>query len=113
MITTSMQACFIGGAIFPTLAILLPEQWRYYGVCLVVVITLGVFGAAAGILSDTSPSRSALRLVLGGVIAMVFTTAVGRCMGVDPSSSLLVQMWSDQSNICSVSDTGDFCGEYE
>lgn len=87
----ALQACFIGGSIFPSLAILLPDEWRYAAVCTVVVVTLTVFGAAAGFAAGTSPQASALRLVLGGVIAMVFTTAVGRFFGVDPAASILAQ----------------------
>ena len=103
----TVQACFIGGSIFPTLAILLPGDWRYIGVCAVVVGTLLVFGAAAGFLAQTSPQASAVRLALGGVVAILFTSAVGRFFGVDPSSSILLQMWSPVSNICSVSEAPD------
>ena len=75
-------ASFVAGAIIPVLAtVVSPDSWRITVTVVAVVIALcitGAFGAYAG---GASKLKGAFRVVLGGLLAMAVTYAVGRLFG--------------------------------
>jgi VIT1/CCC1 family predicted Fe2+/Mn2+ transporter len=78
----SSAASFTVGALVPIVALLVaPAQGRTIAVvmtALLALVALGVAGAAAG---GAPIARAALRVVLGGGLAMVLTAVVGRLIG--------------------------------
>ena len=68
----------------PLAAILLtPREWRVIVTVVVTVALLAVAGAAAARMGRSGIWRGALRVTVGGAIAMAVTWAVGRMLGVD------------------------------
>jgi VIT1/CCC1 family predicted Fe2+/Mn2+ transporter len=51
-------------------------------IAVVSLVSLSVLGAIGGHLGGASRSRAALRVTLGGALAMVVTAAIGRLFGV-------------------------------
>lgn len=73
---------FTLGAILPLLAILLPpEAWRIPVTFLAVLLSLGITGAVGAHLGGASRSRAALRVLIGGAVALAFTFIVGHLLG--------------------------------
>lgn len=79
----SSAIAFVVGALFPLLSILLlPEQWLGKGVMLVGVLSLGAMGALAAYAGGSHPLKGAARVMLWGVIAMLFSAWVGSFFNV-------------------------------
>ena len=76
-------ASFFVGAAIPIIAILLPPPaWRVpvaFGSVIVALALTGVLSAKAG---KASVLRPTIRVILGGILAMTVTYAVGRLVGV-------------------------------
>ncbi|WP_285245772.1 VIT family protein [Pseudarthrobacter sp. fls2-241-R2A-127] len=73
---------FTLGAILPLLAILLPpEAWRIPVTFLAVLLALAITGAVGAHLGGASRGRAALRVVIGGAVALAFTFVVGQLLG--------------------------------
>ncbi len=73
---------FTIGAILPLLAILLPPAgWRVPVTFIVVLIALAVTGAVGAQLGGSSRRRAALRVVIGGAIALGATYGIGHLLG--------------------------------
>lgn len=73
---------FIMGAVIPLLAILLPPAAIRIPVAfLSVIVALAITGILSAKAGDAHVIRATLRVVLGGVIAMVITYSVGRVFG--------------------------------
>jgi vacuolar iron transporter family protein len=76
-------ASFVSFAIVPILALMLaPEGVRIPAIATVSLVSLAVLGAFGGHLGGAPPGRAALRVTLGGVLAMTVTAAIGRLFGV-------------------------------
>ena len=74
---------FTIGAIIPLLAISLPpESVRIPITFISVLIALIITGVLSGHISGANKIRATIRVVLGGIIAMVITFGVGRLFGV-------------------------------
>lgn len=74
---------FAAGAALPLLALWIsPESSRIAGIGGSTALCLGVLGALAGKLGGASPWRAALRVCIGGILAMVVTAAIGHFVGV-------------------------------
>lgn len=74
---------FIAGALLPLLAITLPPEAVRVPACfLTVVIALIVTGSVSAGLGRTGTFRTALRVVVGGALAMGVTYGVGTLIGV-------------------------------
>ena len=70
------------GALVPLLAVLLlPAHWAVPGTALAVVLALMVTGVLSAHLGGAPRTRAALRNVLGGLLAMGVTYAIGRMVG--------------------------------
>jgi VIT1/CCC1 family predicted Fe2+/Mn2+ transporter len=73
---------FTLGAVLPLLAILLPpEAWRVPVTFTSVLVALAVTGGVGAHLGGGSRGKAALRVVIGGAIALAFTFLVGRLLG--------------------------------
>jgi len=78
----SSAVAFTAGAILPMLAILLPPPaWRIPVTFVAVLAALAVTGTLAAHLGDAPKTRAAVRLVIGGALALVATWAIGRLLG--------------------------------
>ncbi len=84
-----MQAAWISAASFasfavvPILALLVaPAASRIPAIAAVSLITLAGLGAFGGHLGDAPLGRAALRVTIGGALAMAVTAAIGRVFGV-------------------------------
>jgi vacuolar iron transporter family protein len=74
---------FIVGAVVPLLAIALaPEGIRVVAAIVITLITLGALGVAGARLGGAPMTRAALRVLLGGAIAMAVTMGIGALVGV-------------------------------
>lgn len=74
----SSALAFSLGALFPMFAILFsPETWIKHSVMLVGVISLAGLGALASYFSGTSMFKGSIRVVMWGIIAMVFSSFIG------------------------------------
>ncbi|WP_273778825.1 VIT1/CCC1 transporter family protein [Acinetobacter sp. GSS19] len=81
----SSALAFTVGSLFPLVAILLlPEQALERSIMLVGVITLGLMGALASYVGGVSAWRGAIRVMIWGVIAMLFSYWVGSLFQVAP-----------------------------
>ncbi|WP_326518987.1 VIT1/CCC1 transporter family protein [Acinetobacter sp. CAAS 2-6] len=81
----SSALAFTVGSLFPLVAILLlPEQALEQSIMLVGVITLGLMGALASYVGGVSAWRGAIRVMIWGVIAMLFSYWVGSLFQVAP-----------------------------
>jgi vacuolar iron transporter family protein len=73
---------FTLGAVLPILAILLPpEAWRVPVTFASVLVALAVTGGVGAYLGGGSRGKAALRVVVGGAMALAFTFMVGRLLG--------------------------------
>lgn len=73
---------FLSGAALPMLAILLPPPGLRVPVTFVaVLLTLGLTGAIAAGIGGSSKVRAAVRLVVGGTLALAATWAIGSLLG--------------------------------
>jgi vacuolar iron transporter family protein len=76
-------ASFASFAIVPILALLVvPAGARIAAIAAVSLVTLAVLGAFGGHLGGAPLGRAALRVTLGGALAMAVTAAIGRLFGV-------------------------------
>lgn len=74
---------FASGAALPLLALwLTPESARSIGISTSAVLLLAGLGALGGRLGGAPPGRAALRVCIGGILAMTATHFVGRLLGV-------------------------------
>ncbi|MDB5224508.1 MAG: putative integral rane protein [Candidatus Adlerbacteria bacterium] len=76
-------AAFFSGAIIPLVAIVLPPAgWRIpvtFAAVLVVLIVTGVLSAHVG---GANKTKATMRVVAGGIIAMIVTFGIGKIFGV-------------------------------
>ncbi|MHA2788171.1 VIT1/CCC1 transporter family protein [Corynebacterium sp. S7] len=73
---------FFLGAMLPMLAILFPsDTWRVPFVFLVTLIALAITGVISARLGGANQGRAAFRLVVGGLLALILTWAVGWLFG--------------------------------
>ncbi len=84
-----LQAAWISAASFaifamvPILALLVvPAFLRIYAIALLSLVSLAALGALGGRLGGAPIGRAALRVTLGGGLAMGVTAAIGRLLGV-------------------------------
>jgi len=73
---------FAVGAAIPLIAVsLFTEAMRFTGTIAVVVLTLVALGVSSSKYGGAKPARPVLRVVIGGLIAIAVTMAVGRLFG--------------------------------
>ncbi|MCC2032810.1 VIT1/CCC1 transporter family protein [Microbacterium allomyrinae] len=78
----SSAVAFTLGALLPLLAILLPPpEWRVPVTFVAVLIALALTGTVAAHLGGAPRGRSALRLVVGGALALAATWLIGTLLG--------------------------------
>jgi VIT1/CCC1 family predicted Fe2+/Mn2+ transporter len=78
----SSAVAFTIGALLPLLAILLPPAaWRVPTTFVAVLIALALTGTVAAQLGGSSRVRSAVRLVVGGALALTATWLIGTLLG--------------------------------
>jgi vacuolar iron transporter family protein len=84
-----MQAAWISAASFaafalvPVVALLLaPAAWRVPAIAALSLVSLAALGAFGGHLGGAPLGRAALRVTIGGALAMAVTAAIGRIFGV-------------------------------
>ena len=78
MAAFSSALAFTVGSLFPLVSILLlPEHLLDKGVMLVGVISLGIMGALASYVGGASMWTGALRVMIWGIVAMVFSAWIG------------------------------------
>lgn len=75
-------ASFTIGAVLPMLAILLPpEAWRVPVTFVAVLLALAVTGWLGAFIGGGSRLRAALRVVIGGAVALAATFVIGHLLG--------------------------------
>lgn len=73
---------FAVGAAIPLIAVaLFTETMRFTGTIAVVVLTLVALGVSSSKYGGSKPARPVLRVVIGGLIAIAVTMAVGKLFG--------------------------------
>ena len=73
---------FAVGAAIPLIAVaLFTEAMRFTGTIAVVVLTLVALGVSSSRYGGSKPTRPVLRVVIGGLIAIAVTMAVGNVFG--------------------------------
>ena len=78
----SSAISFTLGALLPFLAILLPPpEWRVPVTFVAVLIALAVTGTVSAHLGGAPKGRAAIRLVIGGALALVATWLIGTLLG--------------------------------
>lgn len=78
----SSAVAFTLGALLPLLAILLPPaEWRVQVTFVAVLIALALTGAVSARIGGSSMLRAAVRLVVGGALALTVTWAIGTLLG--------------------------------
>ena len=84
-----MQAAWISAASFASFAVVpivalvvAPAGSRVAAIAAVSLITLAGFGAFGGHVGGAPIGRAALRVTVGGALAMAVTAAIGRLFGV-------------------------------
>lgn len=76
-------ASFASSAVVPIVALLLaPTASRIPAIAAVSLVTLACLGAFGGRLGGAPLGRAALRVTIGGAVAMAVTAAIGRIFGV-------------------------------
>src|ERR1700730_13369483 len=76
-------ASFASFAVVPILALLVaPTASRIPAIAAVSLVSLAALGAFGGHLGGAPLGRAALRVTLGGALAMAVTAAIGRIVGV-------------------------------
>ena len=79
-ISAASFACF---AVVPIAALLVaPAAWRIPMIAASSLVSLAVLGAFGGHLGGAPVGRAALRVTLGGALAMTVTALIGRILGV-------------------------------
>jgi vacuolar iron transporter family protein len=74
---------FASFALVPILAMLVtPPQWRIAAMAASSLASLGVLGAFGSHLGGAPRARGALRVMVGGGVAMAVTAGIGRLLGV-------------------------------
>ena len=69
---------FLTGGVLPMLTILLPPDWRVPITFVVVIVALAITGYVAAAIGGSSRGKAALRVVIGGAIALAATFLIGR-----------------------------------
>jgi VIT1/CCC1 family predicted Fe2+/Mn2+ transporter len=84
-----LQAAWISATSFSTFALLpiavllvAPASWRIPAIAAVSLASLGALGAFGAHLGGAPLGRAALRVTVGGALAMAVTAAIGRVLGV-------------------------------
>ncbi len=78
----SSLLAFTGGALIPLLsAVLAPDNIRIYVTLAAVVAALTLTGFYSATIGGASRRRAVLRVVIGGILAMVITYGIGRLFG--------------------------------
>jgi vacuolar iron transporter family protein len=78
----SSAIAFTAGALLPLLAILLPPpEWRVPTTFVAVLLALVITGTLSARLGDAGKRRAAVRLVIGGALALAATWAIGALLG--------------------------------
>jgi VIT1/CCC1 family predicted Fe2+/Mn2+ transporter len=84
-----MQAAWISAVSFATFALVpiaallvTPPPWRIPTIAAVSLASLAVLGAFGAHLGGAPLGRAALRVTVGGALAMAVTAAIGRALGV-------------------------------
>ena len=76
-------ASFASFALVPIAALLIaPETWRITTIAALSLASLCALGAFGGHLGGAPLGRAAMRVTLGGALAMAVTAAIGRLLGV-------------------------------
>lgn len=74
---------FVVGAVLPLVAILLPPpEWKVPVTFVVVLVALAITGTTAAHIGGSSRLRAALRVVIGGALALAATYGLGLLLGV-------------------------------
>lgn len=74
---------FTVGGLVPFLAIFLSDgSTRIAATLIATVFALGLTGYISARVTDAAPLRATFRIVIGGIIAMVVTYAIGKAFGV-------------------------------
>ncbi|CAM5339524.1 VIT family OS=Tsukamurella paurometabola (strain ATCC 8368 / DSM / CCUG 35730 / CIP 100753 /JCM 10117 / KCTC 9821 / NBRC 16120 / NCIMB 702349 / NCTC 13040)OX=521096 GN=Tpau_2210 PE=4 SV=1 [Tsukamurella paurometabola] len=76
----SSAISFSAGAAIPILASLIDTN-RILWIVLSVVVGLGITGYTSAVLGGSDPRRATVRVVVGGLLAMAITYAVGKLLG--------------------------------
>lgn len=83
------QAAWISAASFATFAmvpivalLVVPATFRIYAIAILSLASLAVLGGVGGRVGGASVGRAALRVTVGGGLAMAVTAAIGRLVGV-------------------------------
>lgn len=80
---SSSAIAFSVGSLFPLLSImLLPEGYLAQGVMLIGVLSLGIMGALASYAGGVSIYRGAIRVMLWGIVAMLFSAWIGSLFNI-------------------------------
>ena len=69
---------FLTGGVLPMLTILLPPPWRVPITFAAVIVALAITGYVAAAIGGSSRGKAALRVVIGGAIALAATFLIGR-----------------------------------
>lgn len=84
-----LQAAWISAVSFAMFALLpilgliaAPASLRLIAIAVVTLVSLGALGLLGGRLGGASLGRAALRVTLGGALAMAITAGIGRLLGV-------------------------------
>ncbi|WP_299440648.1 VIT family protein [uncultured Phycicoccus sp.] len=76
------MVAFTVGALLPLIAIVLPSvSWRVPVTVMAVVVALAGTGVISARLGDSDARRATLRVVVGGLLAMAVTFAIGSLVG--------------------------------
>jgi len=89
LLARPMQAAWISAASFASFAVvpvaallIAPDSSRIPAIAAVSLMSLAALGAFGGHLGGAPLSRAALRVTIGGGLAMGVTAAIGRLLGV-------------------------------
>ena len=79
----SSAIAFTVGSLFPLISImLLPERYLEKGVMLIGVLSLGIMGALASYAGGAGMWRDSIRVMIWGIIAMLFSAWIGSLFNV-------------------------------
>ena len=84
-----LMAAWVSAASFSLFAlvpliglVIAPSSLRLYAIAAITVVSLAVLGALGGRLGGAPLGRAALRVTIGGALAMAATAGIGRLLGV-------------------------------
>jgi vacuolar iron transporter family protein len=87
-----LQAAWISAASFASFAavplaalLIAPSRLRISAICAMSLLSLSILGAFGGYLGGAPVGRAALRVTIGGALAMAVTALIGRILGVSIS----------------------------